>query len=82
MFTSFQKSLILNFCDFKLSSALIAGSSFLWSQIEILFTENDFCKFGAIQGFDLNIYLCLLIFLKDVKLSNNLLILFKNISVE
>ena len=52
------------------------------SDRNLFFTEIDFCKPGVIQGFDLNFNLYLLIFLKGAKLSNNLLILFKNISVE
>ena len=52
------------------------------SDRNLFFTEIDFCKPGVIQGFDLNFNLYLLIFLKGAKLSNNSLILFKNISVE
>ena len=71
------------FLYFKWSSALIVGSFFLMkSDRNLFFTEIDFCKPGVIQGFDLNFNLYLLIFLKGAKLSNNSLILFKNISVE
>ena len=52
------------------------------SDRNLFFTEIDFCKPGVIQGFDLNFNLYLLVFLKGAKLSNNSLILFKNISVE
>ena len=52
------------------------------SDRKLFFTKIDFCKPGAIKGLDLNFNLCLLVFLKSEKLSNNLLILFKNISVE
>ena len=49
----------------------------------IFFTEIDFCKPGVIQGFSLNFNLHILAdFLKGAKLTNNSLILFKNISVE
>ena len=51
------------------------------SDRNLFFTEIDFCKPGVIQGFDLNFNLYL-VFLKGAKLSNNSLILFKNISVE
>ena len=46
------------------------------------FTAIDLCKPGVIQGFNLNFNFYLLVFLKGGKLSNNFLILFKNISVE
>ena len=52
------------------------------SDRNLFFTEIDFCKPGVIQGFDLNFNLYLLVFLKGAKLSNNSLILFKNIAVE
>ena len=59
------------------------NSRILFYDIKVLFfTEIDFCKPGVIQGFDLNFNLYLLVFLKGAKLSNNSLILFKNISVE
>ena len=68
---------------FKWSSALIVGFFFFMKSNRNLFSsEIDFCKPGVIQGFDLNFNLYLLIFLKGAKLSNNSLILFKNISVE
>ena len=48
----------------------------------LFFTEIDLCKPGVIEGFELNFNLDLMIFLKSAKLSNNQLVLFKNISVE
>ena len=48
----------------------------------LFFTEIDLCKPGAIEGFELAFNLDLMIFLKGAKLSNNSLVLFKNISVE
>ena len=52
------------------------------SDRNLFFTGIDFFKPGVIEGFDLNFNWYLLIFLKVAKLSNNSLILFKNISVE
>ena len=42
------------------------------SDRNLFFTEIDLCNPGVILGFDLNFNLYLLIFLKGVKLSNNL----------
>ena len=50
--------------------------------INLFFTEIDFCKPGVIESFNLNFNLYSLVLSKSAKLFNNSLILFKNISVE
>ena len=55
---------------------------FMKSERNLFFTITDFRTPGVIQGFNLNFNFYLVAFLKGTKLSNNSLILFKNISME
>ena len=48
----------------------------------LLFTDIDFCKPKVIQGLELNFNLYLFILLRDVQVSNNILILSKYVLVE
>ena len=52
------------------------------SDKKLFFTVIEFYKPDVIQGFNLNFNLYLFVFLNGAKLSNNSLILFKNMSVE
>ena len=54
----------------------------MWSDRNLFFNKIKFCKPGVIQDFSLIFSFYLLVFLKFSKLSDNLLVLCRNISVE
>ena len=83
----FSKELMLSFYDFYILNEVLFQQQdpFFWMKsdrnlflLKLSFVNLVLCK----QGFNLNFNLHLLVFLKGAKLSNNSLILFKNLSVK